>query len=209
MKSRSEIWLGALEDMSALCSVSTARDAQTVVRRVEHEGDEFFTITLPQMARDLEEALSVGGIQSHLFKGWKRDKMRVHVSGPGAETRGWIREFDGVPLFLKGFFGIVFNTDLEMTFEEYSCYENAWVRPLPLMRQTIDESKVAEMASAIYAIRQLCLMFGKEKELCSDSAVQEAIDRYVILDRKLIDPLWTSEPTPSLRVVDSLPSEGS
>lgn len=192
MKSRSEIWLSALEDLGALCSVSTARDATTVLRRVEHEGDEFFTITLPQMAKDLEEALSLGAIPSRLFEGWSRTNMCVHIDREGKHV-GKIRRFAGAgtPKFLGGFYEIVFNTDLEMTSELYTCYENASVRPLPLMRQTDNEADIAEMASAIYAIRQLCLMFGKEKELCSDSAVQEAIDRYVTLDRRLIDPLPT------------------
>lgn len=205
MKSRSEIWLSALEDLGALCSVSTARDAKTALRRFEHEGDSFFTVTLPQMARDLEEALSLGAIPSRLFEGWARSNMCVHIDREGKHV-GKIRQLTGAgtPKFLGGFYEIVFNTDLEMTSELYSCYENARVRPLPLMRQTDDEADIAEMASAIHAIRQLCSMFGKEKELCSDSAVQEAIDRYVTLDRRLIDPLPTSGPTSFSKVDGSL-----
>lgn len=202
MKSRCEIWLCALEDLGAQCSVSTVRDAITVVRRVEHEGDEFFTITLPKMARDLEEALSIGGIQSRLFDGWARSKMRVHIKGDEG-TASKLRQFDGPPKLFGGFFQILFNTDLEMTQEEYECYENAQVHPLPLLRQTDEGVEIARMAYAIHAIRQLCLMFGKEKELCSDSAVDQAIINYVTLDKQLTDPLRTSEPTPFLRVVDS------
>jgi hypothetical protein len=62
MKSRSEIWFTALEELGDQCSVDTARDATTVERRATQEGDTFFKVTLPQFAKDLERSLAAGYI---------------------------------------------------------------------------------------------------------------------------------------------------
>jgi hypothetical protein len=61
------------------------------------------------------------------------------------------------------------------------------------MRCTSDEADVARMASAIFAMRQLCLMFSKEKDLCSDELIDAAIEKYVLLDDTLTHPLPTGE----------------
>jgi len=206
MKSRSELWIAALEEFGAVCPASTAADIKTMSRRVEHEGDSFFTVTLPSYARDLEEALSRGGISTDLFSGFSRAQFNVLVGNK-------MKKFPhaGVPMFLGGFMDIVFSSTWRMTWDEYSAYQSAGVRPVPLMRSfpEDDDAEIATVAYAIYAMRQLCLMFSKEKELCSDNLVEKAIQEYVTLDGNLTAPLRTSERPTSLRAVVSLQSERS
>ena len=60
MKSLLKLHLTILTDVGMLCHVDTTRDAESLTRRYEHEGDPFLTITLPTLAKDLERALSDG-----------------------------------------------------------------------------------------------------------------------------------------------------
>lgn len=60
MKSLLKLHLTVLTDVGALCHVDVARDAESLTRRHEHEGDPFLTITLPTLAKDLERALADG-----------------------------------------------------------------------------------------------------------------------------------------------------
>lgn len=203
MKSRCEIWLSALEELGALCSVSTTRDAVRVLRRVENEGESFFTKTLPSYAKDLERSLDAGEIPTWLFSSWTRRRLDVTVySGDGAsKIKKWSSR--GTPEFLGGFLDIVFDTKPEMNDETYNRLLNG-EGPVPLMRATDDEADVARMASAIYAVRQLCLMFSKEKNLCSDELIDASIEKYVLHDDTLSHPLRTAELTYSSEMVCSL-----
>nr|UJQ85177.1 MAG: hypothetical protein 3 [Leviviridae sp.] len=74
MKNRFELWQVALEELGARCSVSTALDINIVERRMKHEGDAFFDITLPKFGKDFERALAHEGVVEGLFVGWKRQK---------------------------------------------------------------------------------------------------------------------------------------
>lgn len=57
--------------------VSDFRSLKTIRDRVEHEGLSFLTITLPQFAKDLEQALAKGQIDATHFKRFKREKGAV------------------------------------------------------------------------------------------------------------------------------------
>lgn len=192
MKNRCEIWLSVLEELGALCSVSTTHDAISVVRRVENEGESFFTKTLPSYAKDLERSLDAGEIPTWLFSSFARRRLDVVMTsdGAGSKVKRWSSR--GAPKFLGGFLDIVFDSRLEMSDETYYRLLDG-DGPVPQMRCTDDEAVVAHMATAIWAVRQLCLMFSKEKALCSDELIVASIEKYALHDDTLIDPLSTAE----------------
>lgn len=209
MKSRSEIWLVALEELGRRCSVSTQRDAETVAKRVAQEGESFFTTTLPQFGKDLEMSLSWSRIPQDRFRGFSRKKLFVDICDVAYGFKLEQRSFGhGNPKFLGGFLDLVFTDTLEMTYDELSfALAHPSVMMVPRLRR--DTTDMVRMADAINAIRQLCLMFGKEKERSSDSAVESAYRTYIQTDKALDAPLRTSEQTSSLvRTECSLRSEG-
>jgi hypothetical protein len=197
MKSRSEIWLSALDTIGAQCSVDTTRDGISVTRRIETEGDAFFTKTLPNYAKDLERCLDSGSLQAGLFKGWQRGIMtlKLHASEADPSDMPGLRVIDiaghGLPKFLGGFMSIIFNPVLEISNGLYESSVIDDTELVPLMRCTTRDEQVAQMASAIRAVRQLCLMFSKEKDLCSDDLIDKAVEKYVQLDVELMRPLST------------------
>lgn len=202
MKSRCEIWLSALDELGALCSVSTTHDALSVVRRVENEGEFFFTKTLPSYAKDLERSLDAGEIPIWLFSSFGRGRVDVTIpDGNGPNVRRLSHR--GVPKLLGGFMDIIFNSTLEMDDSTFADLSEVSGGPVPRMRSTDDDAVVARMATAIYAVRQLCLMFSKERDMCSDELVDAAIEKYVILDSEMTHPLVMPELTSFSKVVCS------
>lgn len=91
MKSLTALWKVVADDLATICHTSAALDYKTVERRVEHEGDQFLTITLPEFSKSFEKALDSGLVDSSYFAGFSRGK------GP-------------LPRFLGGFLSQVFNT---------------------------------------------------------------------------------------------------
>ncbi len=89
MKRLMSLWSELANESASWCSISAARDIETVTCRVKHEGDEFLTITLPQFEKDFLKSLELGCIADDLFLGFKR--------------RG------GLPEFLRGFLLHVFD----------------------------------------------------------------------------------------------------
>jgi hypothetical protein len=208
MKSRCEIWLSALEELGALCSVSTTRDSITVVRRIENEGESFFTKTLPTFAKDLERSIDAGEIPTWLFSAWTRRRLDITVLNDDGVPKVKKWSAHGAPSFLGGFMDIVFDSLPVMNDRDYSEMLNRSVSPAPRMRCTSDEADVARMAYAIYSMRQLCLMFSKEHDLCSDELVEASIEKYVLLDNTMTHPLPTAEISFFSKVGISAPSDG-
>lgn len=209
MKSRSEIWLSALEDLGALCSVDTTRDGLTVTRRFEREGDAFFTKTLPAMAKDLERSLAIGQLPRGLFVGWQRKALNVRIQIPGASGKTKQHSSAGTPNFLGGFFDLVFDSAPVVLDEIYYRLEDLQADFGAPMRTSANDDDTARMASAIYAIRQLCLLFSKEEDLCSDALVDAAIERYVAHDGTLDDPFRMNGESSSSSWVTWIPFAGS
>jgi hypothetical protein len=89
MKSLIDLWCSMAEDSAIRCRVSTVRDQQKIVERVEHEGLSFLTITLPILAKGLQKGLEQGESRPHDY--------------PGFRCRG------SFPIFLSGLFDQVFN----------------------------------------------------------------------------------------------------
>lgn len=107
MKSRTELWQCMLADASIRCSVSTSeleRDTKRVLDRVTHEGDSFFTVTLPSYGKSFEQALRRECIDSELFVGWSR--------------KGSPKKVRVTPIFLGGLLDRVFNSETGRILEE-------------------------------------------------------------------------------------------
>lgn len=88
-----ELWQAVYYDACQKCSadVSDLRDLVTLRWRVKKEGISFLTISLPQFARDLEQALASGGVLPAHFRGY--------------EKRG------AIPVFLQGMLGVLFDRE--------------------------------------------------------------------------------------------------
>ena len=89
MKSPMLLWEALAIELGQQCRACTARDIETVTRRVENEGWSFLTITLPNFARDFYEALDLGRVDHTQFAGF--------------------RFLRGTPRFLGGFLDLIFN----------------------------------------------------------------------------------------------------
>lgn len=221
MIDRGMLWAACLEDLGRRCSVDTTLDAEYVKGRIDTEGESFLTTTLPAFGKDFERALEDLAIAPDLFQGFKRRRRAVKVvtlvddqDGPYYDVR-LMNLHHGVPNFLRGFMLQVFSDSYDVAGSELASLQDAigtentlrhnsvvsdgvgvWAsldeRIVPVVRPIIDdEEAMLRMADAINAIRQLCLMFGKEKGLCSDSATERAIAEFVRTDEELLDPFST------------------
>lgn len=209
MKSRSEVWLRALNEIGAQCSVSTTHDAETLVRRTARGEEVFLRLTLPTFAKDLERSLALGYIPTSAFKGFPRQNRPLIVfndhgnQSTGGEIPSTAR--GGNPKFLGGFLDLVFDDTVMLSADEHRSLHGDWVQAMagasdkerrtysawlgeyrpPVLRSFMDKEELRVMVNAVKAVRQLCLMFGKEKELCSDSRVDAAVTSFVEVDRQL------------------------
>jgi hypothetical protein len=92
MKSPTVFLQCVLEDLGTRCGISTTQDLKTVLRRVEHEGLSFLTITLSDFGKELEKALDQGQVAPNAFSSFARSKKSA-----------------GLPSFLRGFLELVFD----------------------------------------------------------------------------------------------------
>lgn len=153
MKSLTSLVQEVLTDVGTWCSVSTALDSKTIEKRFEDEGMSFLTITLPDFASDLQKGLEQGHVDSQLFRGFKRGR-------------------GGLPLFLGGFLGLVFDQKSGLLLDNPS-------------------------VDAIFAIRQICLLCGKVNLPCTPKRVRKAIAGFVECEQQI--RLSDAELTPSLK----------
>jgi hypothetical protein len=129
MKSLTELWSVLALDCAKMCDTSCDRDIETMLDRVEHEGDSFLTITLPTFASDFELGLELGGIEGPtLFRSFKK--------------RGRL------PVFLRGFVDLVFDRSTGMIREQPDVNAIRAIRQLCLIfkkieRETTDARKAA------------------------------------------------------------------
>jgi len=84
-----ELMQRVLQDGSIWCCTCTTQDISYILRRFEHEGDSFLTITLPTFTSDFERSLDEGGVAHASFPSFRRKR--------------------GLPLFLGGFLEQVFD----------------------------------------------------------------------------------------------------
>lgn len=100
MKSLMMFYHQLLCETGSWCRISTLRDEQTLSERVKQEGLSFLTITLPRFGKDFLRSLDQGEVDRSLFIGfqWK----------------------GGLPRFLGGFLGLVFDRDTGVLLDEPS-----------------------------------------------------------------------------------------
>lgn len=132
MKSLTRLWSELAQDCARQCDTSCARDIQTCLERVEHEGDSFLTITLPTFAADFERSLDEGTIVPGLFVSFKK-RMAL-------------------PAFMQGLLGLVFDNRTGMLLAEPSAVAIRCIRQLTLVfkkieRETTDARKAAAEAA--------------------------------------------------------------
>jgi len=193
MKSRSEIWLCALDELGAQCSVNTHRDRENALARWRREGDQFFTVTLPKYGKDLELSLSMRRIPREAFKGFARNKLRIDFVD---QNYGFVldsmKRNGGTPKFLGGFMDLVFNSIVETNYDEYEVISTSSsldsVHYVPKIR-SFGSAEMVRAADAIAAIRQLTLMFAKEEASAPPKAIERAYGEFVETDRDLDSPL--------------------
>jgi len=130
-----------LLEMGEWCQVDTTRDWKTVEGRFEHEGLSFLTITLADFGKSFEKSLDQGHVSPLDFNpSWGFSK--------------------GVPRFLSGFLGLVFDSRSGVLLSEPS-------------------------VSAIRAIRQFSLTFSKIGVDCSDERTTHALRKFIQCELEL------------------------
>jgi hypothetical protein len=151
MKGLFQLWSTVASECAAVCRVDATKDIDYVLSRIESEGFSFLTITLTNFGKAFERSLAKGStssdslcVRDEPFAGFKR------------RTNG-----SGMPHFLGGFLGLIFD---------------------PRDGVLLEEPDV----EAIRAIRQLTLMFGKILLPCSDARVEAAFNNYLECEQELI-----------------------
>jgi len=140
MKSHVMLLGRVLEDSSIQCRTSTTKDLNTILSRVENEGLSFLTITLPDFGKDFERGLDQGMVTPDLFPGFRRKA--------------------GLPVFLGGLLGLVFDTTSGVLLDVPSI-------------------------EAIQCVRQVCYLFKRLELPCSSKRVTAAFDDYVECDKEV------------------------
>lgn len=216
MIDRGAIWIAALEDLGSRCSVDTTLDKAYVQGRIATEGESFLTNSLPQFGKDLELALEDLSMSKHMFVGFAR-RTRVVCK----DDNGRVSIAGGIPKFLSGFTSHVFDDSYVVSRDEINTLRdivathNDQIRReghtssdsvgpnyihlsdlVPPLARPSAETTPAErlvIADAIAALRQLCLMFGKEKSICSQPFIDQAVSDFVKTDEELMLPFSTEE----------------
>jgi hypothetical protein len=142
LKSLIALWSELARECASRCHTSATQDIKTVLCRSECEGESFLTITLPDFGKSFERSLDQGRVDPSSFQGFAYRKVR---------NSGKVK---GLPLFLGGFLGRIFDR---------------------ASGELLDEPCV----EAIRSVRQLTLMFGKMLSPCSDARTKAAFDAYI------------------------------
>jgi hypothetical protein len=72
MKSLMVLWKQIADESAVWCHTSATLDYKKLERRVEHEGEQFLTLTLPQFGKDFERSLELGKVGPGQFAGFQR-----------------------------------------------------------------------------------------------------------------------------------------
>jgi len=140
VKSPMLLWTELTKEYGERCQVSTHRDIINAAAREKTEGFSFFTITLPAFAKDFDKALDLERVDPSHFVGFRR--------------RG------KTPIFLGGFFDLVFSRETGVILDEPSIL-------------------------AVGAIRQITRLMSKVELQCSERRTSAAFARYVEIDQEL------------------------
>jgi hypothetical protein len=105
-----------LLDRGTWCGVSTDLDLKRIKARVEHEGQSFLTIALPNYGKGFEKSLDQGFVDSKMFS--ISSRSRTHR---------------GLPALLEGFLCFVFDSDSGQLLDEPSADAIQAIRQITLM----------------------------------------------------------------------------
>jgi len=113
MKRLNEFLEEVLNDLGTWCDTSATQDYKTVLRRIEHEGLSFLTITLTDYGKDFEKSLDRGYVGPSDFASFERRR--------------------GLPLFLGGFLDQVFDRSTGLLLDSPSIVAIWSIRQFSLM----------------------------------------------------------------------------
>lgn len=185
MKSLMLLMQNVLTDCENRCGTSTARDRETIARRVENEGLEFLTLTLPAFCSDFERSLDRGRVIPTDFSGWKR--------------RG------NLPVFLGGFLDLIFDRDSGALLENVHAIEvltdfmaennTESVSPdlggmdhaftFEELRCDWRETNYMNVTEAVACVRQITRLFSKIELPCSTERVDSAYAAFLECEKEL------------------------
>jgi hypothetical protein len=176
-----------LQECGTRCGISTDLDGKTIERRVEHEGLEFLTITLPSLCKEFEKALDKGNASLADWTGWS--------------SRGT------TPVFLGQFFDLVFDRDSGRLIEDVlsdapslhpedtltkselaqlkeTLGEDGYLRSLSNFGDSHETQRLAAV-DAIVSIRQITRLFSKLEVEAAKNRVDMAFEDFLDCDREL------------------------
>jgi len=140
VKSPMLLWKELAIELGERCQVSTYRDILNAAAREKTEGMSFFTITLPQFAKEFDNCLGAELIGPNDFIGFRRRQK--------------------TPIFLGGFFDLIFSRETGVLLDEPS-------------------------VDAIVAVRQLSRLMSKMRLECSERRIDDAYRQFVDTDTEL------------------------
>jgi hypothetical protein len=141
-----------LQECGTRCGISTDLDCKTIERRVEHEGLEFLTITLPALCKEFEKAL---------------DQRQASL----ADWTGWSCR-GTTPVFLGQFFDLVFDRDTGRLIEDVLSDE-----PSLHPEDTLTKSELAQLKKTLGVDRYFTSIadFGDSYEIHRQNAVDAIV----------------------------------
>jgi hypothetical protein len=167
-----------LHECGVRCGTSTDLDWKTIEVRVENEGLEFLTLTLPQFCNDFERSLALRGTVSDdssdqpLWLGWKK--------------RGTL------PVFLGGFLDLIFDRDTgrlkeDLFLDEATSRLGRKAKETDLVNLRTDYwfHNEETVISAVASIRQITRLFSKIEIESSKERIDAAYQDFLLCENVL------------------------
>ena len=155
MKSLTVLSLAILADCEELAGgTHSPHDGETIVSRIESEGEGFLTLTLPRLLKDLDSCLELGNFDSTAWLGFKR---RL-----------------GLPVFLRGFLSQIFDVHTGELMEGWY----PWKAIMGLRQFLASFGKIKELADSDkceLAINQYRLTDEEMGNVCVPSDMMDAV----------------------------------
>ncbi len=155
-----------LADASTWCCTSTMRDFKEITHRVEHEGQSFLTIALPDFCADFESCLDLGQVGPTMFLSFKKHRA--------------------LPQFLGGLLDLVFDRESGLLLDNPSVDAIFFIRQITLM------CKKVELPCSVKRERRSFDGFIKcEKEVkdASEQLSDQLLDQF----GRVADILWGTD----------------
>jgi len=178
MKSLMLLLQQVLVETGDRCGISTKLDFKTIESRVEKEGLEFLTITLPKFCDDFERGLA----------------NRTVVPDANDSLPYWIgyRKHENLPIFLGGFLDLIFDRESGRLLEDV-WLENAVRLVDPKVRGrhlgdyrneywTHNEDSILD---AVASIRQVTRLFSKIEVEATKDRIDDAYQQFLKIEEEL------------------------